>query len=448
MDKQWLKEFFEYPGDHSLVVSTKDHRSISKYIRAPEERMDEGEGPNVKTDVVLDPKGGLFFVIYYALEPIRRGAELFCQPFLGEWHTRCHREMFLYSRVSHWYHRWALLLENALAGAGVSWDTRKPSNIPAKLLTPEQEEKFLNIPGMDQGVLPAPLPLEQSMKIIDIEAAMEYCGCVHAPQAHLQDISKETQHYIDAVGNFIPDYIDIKNPPPLPSSLAMAAAAAGEDGTETAAAAATEAAELKAMEIDGEEAAAAASSPSTAAAAASSSSSSSAAAAAAAASSSTPSNPAIVHVIGEMSRVRVDKAAVAALISKGMRDDLVELREDFGINSPVRHFTPPNYRAFCVVATSPIPKGTFVFCYAGVITEDVVNRDSAYVYTMERDQIRRTVRSYHGPDLYLDAMKVGNISRFVNDNTYRVGEDQSKGWSDASSSKHTAELALESTAIA
>jgi len=48
-----------------------------------------------------------------------------------------------------------------------------------------------------------------------------------------------------------------------------------------------------------------------------------------------------------------------------------------------------------------------------VITEEVVNRDSCYVYTMERDQIRRTVRSYHGPELFLDALKVGNIARFV-----------------------------------
>lgn len=54
-----------------------------------------------------------------------------------------------------------------------------------------------------------------------------------------------------------------------------------------------------------------------------------------------------------------------------------------------------------------------MFSYAGVITEEVVNRDSCYVYTMERDQIRRTVRSYHGPELFLDALKVGNIARFV-----------------------------------
>ncbi len=41
--------------------------------------------------------------------------------------------------------------------------------------------------------------------------------------------------------------------------------------------------------------------------------------------------------------------------------------------------------------------------------------------------MRRTVRSYHGPELHLDALKKGNIARFVNDNMYRAGESESKG---------------------
>jgi hypothetical protein len=48
MNRKWLKEFFEYPGAHDLVVSTKNHRTIASYIRSPEERDDEGEGPNLK----------------------------------------------------------------------------------------------------------------------------------------------------------------------------------------------------------------------------------------------------------------------------------------------------------------------------------------------------------------------------------------------------------------
>jgi hypothetical protein len=123
----------------------------------------------------------------------------------------------------------------------------------------------------------------------------------------------------------------------------------------------------------------------------------------------------------------VDRDEVLQLIETGHRANCLELREELGIHSPVRHFTPPNYRAFCVVATAPIPKGTFVFAYSGEITEEIVNRDSAYVYVMEREQIRRTVRSYHGPDLALDALKVGNIARFVNDSTYRMGESEEKG---------------------
>lgn len=112
------------------------------------------------------------------------------------------------------------------------------------------------------------------------------------------------------------------------------------------------------------------------------------------------------------------------MIEDGYRKDCLELREELGIHSPVRHFTPPNYRSFCVVATQFIPKGTFVFVYAGVITEEVENRDSAYVYMMESSEIRRTVKSYHGPDLQLDALKVGNISRFVNDNCFPAEDHQ------------------------
>lgn len=128
-----------------------------------------------------------------------------------------------------------------------------------------------------------------------------------------------------------------------------------------------------------------------------------------------------------MKKHYLNREDTIALIENGHRADCLELREELGIHSPVRHFTPPNYRSFCVVATRHIPKGTFVFAYAGVITEEVENRDSAYVYMMESEQIRRTVRSYHGPDLCLDALKVGNISRFVNDSEYRAGESEEKG---------------------
>ena len=283
----------------------------------------------------LDPKGGLFFVIYFAIEPIRRGQELYCQPFLGEWHTRCHREMFLCSRVSHWYHKYLLRLERALESAGVRFDEARPADLAPALMTPEQEERFLNIPGMDCGVLPPPLPLSQSMRVVSIEDAMKYCGCEASPTARQVDLSTSTQVYIDAVGTFIPDYIDIKNPPKMPAEMA------DEDELGEEADAQME----EAKEGEGEAAAAASSS-----------------AAAAAASASADGIPA-VEILGEMSRVKVDKAAVMDLLRTGARFDLVELREDFGIHSPVRHFTPPNARAFCVVATSNIPKGTFVFWY-------------------------------------------------------------------------------------
>lgn len=282
--------------------------------------------------VCLDPKGGLFFVIYFAIEPIRRGQELYCQPFLGEWHTRCHREMFLCSRVSHWYHKYLLRLERALETAGVRFDESRPADLAPALMTPEQEERFLTIPGMDCGVLPPPLPLAQSMRVVEMDDAMAYCGCEASPVARQVGLSSATQYYIDAVGTFIPDYIDIKNPPKMPVELADDDEQIDEPDAQME----------EAKEGDG--------------AAASSSS-----AAAAAAGAATADGAPAVEILGEMSRVKVDKAAVMELLRTGARLDLVELREDFGIHSPVRHFTPPNSRAFCVVATSNIPKGTFVF---------------------------------------------------------------------------------------
>jgi hypothetical protein len=298
--------------------------------------------------------------------------------------------MFLSSRISHWYHKWCLRLEAALVSAGVEWEVPSSSatlsaQFKPRILTHEEEERFLTIPGQDQGVLPPPLPLEQSMKIVTMDDALQACQCVHTPVAQLCAISPETQHYIDAVGEFIPHYLDIVCKHPNMLELEEDPDAPMDGG------------------------------------------SSGAAAAAAAGSSAAAAAEPARQVVGEVARVKVDRQAVLDMVRKGSRDDLVELREEFGVNSPVRHFTPPNYRAFCVVAKQFIPQGTFVFCYGGEITEEIVNRESCYVYTIEREQVRRTVRAYHGPELHLDALKKGNIARFVNDNMYRQGEAEHKG---------------------
>ena len=197
LKKEWLKEFFEYNGHHDLVVSTKDHRCIASYIRGPENRTDGVIGANLKADVWFDSKTGLFVVIYYALERIRRGCEVFCMPFLGDWQDRCHREMFLYSRISHWYHKWAKRLEENLISLGIEFDQSVPAHMRAVILTADQEEKFLAIPGMDQGVLPQPLPMDESMKLIDVHEAMEYSNCKYSAKAIQKDLSPETQHCIE-----------------------------------------------------------------------------------------------------------------------------------------------------------------------------------------------------------------------------------------------------------
>lgn len=197
MKKEWLRDFFEYKGQHDLVVSTKDHRCIASYIRGPEERTDGEVGANLKADVVLEPRSGLFYVIYYATERIRRGQEVFCMPFLGDWHDRCHREMFLHSRISHWYHKYALRLERRLLELNLKFDEGVPPNMRPVILTADQEEKFLAVPGMDQGALPEPLPMEETMVVIDVQTAMECTGCKYSAKAIQKNLSAATQHYID-----------------------------------------------------------------------------------------------------------------------------------------------------------------------------------------------------------------------------------------------------------
>ena len=83
MERQYLHQFFGYEGPHSLMLSTREHRSIASYIRDPCEKTD-GEDANVRVDVTLDTVTGLFFVVLYAAADMRRGEELYCLPFLGK----------------------------------------------------------------------------------------------------------------------------------------------------------------------------------------------------------------------------------------------------------------------------------------------------------------------------------------------------------------------------
>jgi hypothetical protein len=88
------------------------------------------------------------------------------------------------------------ILENNLLAHNEHFDSSTPT-IKSKLLTADEEERFLNIPGMDQGVLPAPLDASESMVRVDVDDAMAYCECTHIPTAEQIDLSAETQHYID-----------------------------------------------------------------------------------------------------------------------------------------------------------------------------------------------------------------------------------------------------------
>ena len=372
MERSYLHQFFGYEGPHSLMLSTKEYRSLASYIRDPCEKTD-GEDANIKVDVTLDTVTGLFFVVLYAAADVARGEELHCLPFLGRFLSRAHRQMFLYARISHWHHRYATMLERALlAHPEVQWDRRVPPSISSQPLTAEMEAKHYG--DEDARSLVYQVSVEEGYLQWGVVDALGAAHCQYAKVAFLgEEVGEEVKEAMRRVPDWLPDTVTIK---------------------------------------------------------------------------------------GE--KVKVDSAGLERLVQEGHDWDMLEVREDRCIGSPVRYFDVPTRPSFCVMAKRRIEPGTFVFTYAGEISEVVKNNASAYgqspphnsrplcpsyiapsclthpllwcvpvcvsVYNLLAADIRRAVPQYVDvPDLYLDAASFGNVARFVNDNRYRLSEEGAPG---------------------
>lgn len=338
MERSYLHTFFEYEGEHSLMISTKEHRSIVSYIRDPCEKTD-GEDANIKVDVVLDTVTHLFFVVLYAATSIGKGEELYCLPFLGKFLSRAHRQMFLYARISHYYHRYATLLERTLLShPDIVWDRQVPARIEARPLTAEQES--LHYGDEEERSRVYQIPLDEGYLQWDVANALMVSKCRYEKIAYLGGgCSDEVRQRMTEISDHLPDTVTI-----------------------------------------------------------------------------------------EGNKVKVDRTSLLTIVTCGHDSEMIEVREDRCIGSPVRYFDVPSRPSFCVMARRPIAPGTFVFTYAGEVSEQVINYSSTYVYNLCAADIRRAVPGYtHLPNLYLDAMATGNIARFVNDNRYRLTEDGAPG---------------------
>lgn len=206
MEKSYLKSFFEYKGAHSLMISTAEYKNISSFIRDPCFFTD-GEEANVMNDCVYDTQSGLFFVVLFAKKDIEKGEELFCLPYLGKWYSRVHKQMFLFARISHWYHRYCLRLETVLLDKGIEVNGEIDWNMPSTPLTAEEEGKYY----LDEEVKQQSyyMNIHETMRSFPLERAFELAQCVHIKSSRLTSKSSCTLfHLMKSIADYIPVTID------------------------------------------------------------------------------------------------------------------------------------------------------------------------------------------------------------------------------------------------
>lgn len=109
----------------------------------------------------------------------------------------------------------------------------------------------------------------------------------------------------------------------------------------------------------------------------------------------------------------------------GYNKKLITIKEVVDVGHPVRYYTPPQYKSYAVVAQDRIIRGTFLFSYVGQLSVAEPNKieQSSYVFSITAQEIRKYYPEYDGEDLQLDAEEAGTISRFVNDNRFRLNDD-------------------------
>ncbi len=112
----------DYPLDGpNLILYTGRRYNIARFFRPPLYRKDKCGEANAKFDVRYDQEQYIFYVAIHAVEPIKKGEEVFVSHFIGDHRKQVHHNMVLAARVSHWYHRWCTALEQVLHNHGVHW---------------------------------------------------------------------------------------------------------------------------------------------------------------------------------------------------------------------------------------------------------------------------------------------------------------------------------------
>jgi hypothetical protein len=128
----------------------------------------------------------------------------------------------------------------------------------------------------------------------------------------------------------------------------------------------------------------------------------------------------------ELSTSINNKEAIYKLIDNGYDCSAVTICEINSLYNPVRYFTVPSQISHGLMALRDIKCGETIFTYTGDLCEqldDIQNNSGLYVYALSPDIVARSVRNYCVQNvIYIDALKFGNIARFMNDNRFRRNE--------------------------
>lgn len=203
LEASYLKRYFEYNSQHSLVLSTREHCTVASYIRDPCATHSDEES-NIKFDVVLDRESATFFIVFYALCEIRRGEECMALPFLGQYHSTQQYQLTLLSRISHWYHRWATVLEEQLLKHNVAdLPTEVPLSARARPLASHEEARFH--PNEAARAATHTLTADEAFGRVDDAQCYKWARCEHRPVAFLSEtVSDKCKAQLAALPDYIP----------------------------------------------------------------------------------------------------------------------------------------------------------------------------------------------------------------------------------------------------
>ena len=463
IERGYLEKYYEYSGQHAVVLSMKRYHSPLQRLRDPalllselEERRPELDAYNVNVDVALDPQSRMPVVIAYAWVPIEAGTELFAFLSLGRWYSRDHKRLFIASRVSHWYHRSVLQLEQLLHAHSVDTahlDAQQPDRKEGNRRMEQQMRKQSKEAKEKERREKKRREHERARRRLGRERQARHGdGNEEASeQAEMRNEGEEKEERKEELVDMLDTDVEGEKERKEERQGGRAASASSR-ASQTAADASPPGPVLSALDEwrflgdEGEREAAIAQWNRT--------------------QTATSSNRGMQKVelykafaLSRCTYVKklfvgktvndetrdvwrvlpdfipesididgiahpVEPAVVRRLVDSGHEEQLVELREVTSLVSPVRYYTVPWSLSFCVVAKKLIKRGTPILMYSGELEQEIRNRDSVYVYDTPADSVRLQWPNYPPdmPDMVIDAEKYGGVARFVNDSRYRAEE--------------------------